>query len=275
MLIFTRYSWWVGAMVALAVFLAIAGQVGVLSPFQGVFLRVTSPIERLFGGVFDPVASYLADAGELGDLRNQNADLRLENERLQVRVAELQDEAARVTDLEAALGITSAATAEQLLPANVTARDSTIGHDVIRINVGSEHGIQNGQVVLSANGALIGTVTKVLPTQANVQLLSDSRSIVNAEIETSRIQGNVAGTLDHKLTFNRAQGEIKVGERVVTSGLGGLYPPGKVIGIVSEVSGTPQDLFRSVKVEPIVRLSTVETVLVITNFLPQRIDLDE
>ncbi|HET7737592.1 MAG TPA: rod shape-determining protein MreC, partial [Tepidiformaceae bacterium] len=209
------------------------------------------------------------------DLRDQNAELRLENERLQVRVAELQDEAARVADLEDALGITSEATAEQLLPANVTARDSTIGHDVIRINVGSEHGIVNGQVVLSANGALIGTVTKVLPTQANVQLLSDSRSIVNAEIETSRIQGNVAGTLDHKLTFNRAQGEIKVGERVVTSGLGGLYPPGKVIGIVSEVSGTPQDLFRSVKVEPIVRLSTVETVLVITNFLPQRIDLDE
>lgn len=275
MLIFTRYSWWVGTMIGFAVFLAIAGQVGVLSPFQGVFLRITSPVEGAFSAIFEPIASYLADAGELSSLRDENSQLRLENERLQVEVTALQGEKSRADDLEAALGITASSASDELLPADVTARDSSIGHDVIRINAGSNDGIAFGQVVLSVNGALIGTVTSVFANQANVQLLSDSRSIVNAEVETTRIQGNVAGTLDHRLTFNRAQGDIKVGERIVTSGLGGLYPAGKVIGIVSEVSGTPQDLFRSVKVEPIVRLSTVETVLVIKNFHPQRINLDE
>jgi rod shape-determining protein MreC len=60
----------------------------------------------------------------------------------------------------------------------------------------------------------------------------------------------------------------------VTSGLGGNYPPNLPIGRVSEVSGSSQDLFRKVTVEPLARLSTTNTVLVLTSFTPQRIGLE-
>lgn len=275
MLIFSRYSWWAGAMVAFAVFLAIASQVGVLSPFRGLFLDMTSPIQRGLSGVFDPVATYLADAGEIGSLRDENAQLRSENERLQNEVAELQADRARIEELEGALGIVSEATTETLVPATVIYTDYSPFTDVRVIDRGSADGIQYGMTVVSSQRSLVGTVVEVTEHQAEVRLISDSRSRVNAEIESTRVGGSVRGGPDRVIEFSLAQGEVKVGDQVVTSGLGNNYPKDIPIGTVSAVSGTPQDLFRDVEIEPRVRLSTVETVLVITSFVPQRIDIDE
>ena len=61
---------------------------------------------------------------------------------------------------------------------------------------------------------------------------------------------------------------------VMTSGLGGNYPPGIPIGRVTEVSGGQEELYPTVKLEPLVRLSTARTVLVLTSFTPRRINLD-
>jgi rod shape-determining protein MreC len=82
------------------------------------------------------------------------------------------------------------------------------------------------------------------------------------------------GTLTRGLSLGLSQQEVNVGDTVVTSGLGGNYPPDVPIGKVSAVSGTPQDLFRTISVEPTVRLSTVRTVLVNTTFVPQRINIE-
>ena len=128
-------------------------------------------------------------------------------------------------------------------------------------------------VVLSAQGTLIGTVTKTFPGSAFVRLISDSRSKVNAEVQESKVDGIIRGTPGRGLTFDLAHAEIKAGDTIITSGLGGNYPPGLPIGKVSTVSGTSQDLFRNVTVEPFVRLSTATTVLVLTSFTPQRISL--
>ena len=77
MLILNRYSWWVASMVGLALLLAIMTEVGLLSPFQGIFLRASAPFERVLTGIFSPVASVLSDAGELNDLQDENARLRI------------------------------------------------------------------------------------------------------------------------------------------------------------------------------------------------------
>lgn len=275
MLIFTRYSWWVGAMVALAVFLVLAGQVGVLSPFQSLFLKAASPLEAGMRTVFGPVASVLSDAGSIGELQDENQQLRLRNEELQNRVTQLEQDAVRVRELEQALGITRQFEAEDLLPANIIHRDASPFSDVAVIDRGKSSGIGSGMVVLSSQGTLIGTVTRSLDERAFIRLISDSKSRVNAEVLDTQVGGVVKGNPGHQLSFDLAQGDIKVGDRIVTSGLGGNYPRGRLIGVVTEVADTPQDVHRRVKVEPAVRLSTAETVLVLKSFVPQRVDLDE
>jgi len=275
MLIFSRYSWWVGAMVALALLLAVVGQAGILRPVQGAFLDITAPVTNLLSGVFRPVATLLSDAGSLHDLQDENRRLRLQNEDLQSQVVQLQRDSERAKELESALGIGQQSGAETRVAATIVNRISTPFEAVVSIDRGTNDGIRTGMVALSAQGTLIGTVTQAFPGSAFLRLITDSRSKVNAQIQESKVDGIVRGTPGRGLTFDLAQAEIKAGDTIISSGLGGNYPPGLPIGKVSAVSGSTQDLFRKVTVEPFVRLSTATTVLVLTSFTPQRISLTE
>jgi rod shape-determining protein MreC len=271
MLMFSRYTWWVGAMIALALLLAVMSQVGLMSPFQGLFVQVAAPFENVLTAVFEPVASSLANLGNLNDLQNENAKLRVENEDLHNQITTLQQDAQEVNDLREALKITQSAGADTRVAASVVGRDSSPFTETVSIDKGGNAGIRVGMVVLSAQGSLVGTVTTVNPNTAFVRLITDTRSKVNAQILESKALGIVQGNPGRTLTFDLSQADAKVGDTVITSGLGGYYPPDYAIGRVSDVSGTPQDLFRKVKVEPLVRVSTVSTVLVLTSFMPQRI----
>jgi rod shape-determining protein MreC len=274
MLIYSRYTWWIAAMLALAMFLGVAGQVGVLNPFQGLFLRMTGPVESLTLGIFEPVATVLSGAGDVDDLQDQNDRLRIENEELRNRIAELEQDTARLEELEQALGV-SQEEASVRLAANVVTRDLSSFAAVVRIDKGASDGIRAGMVVVSAQGTLLGTVTKALEDTSFVRLVTDTQSRVNARAVESSALGVVKGTPNRGLSFDLGQGDLKVGDIIVTSGLGGNYPEGIVIGRVSEVSGNSQDLFQKVTVEPGVRGSTAQTVFVRTDFVPQRLEVGE
>jgi rod shape-determining protein MreC len=273
MLVVSRYGWWIAGMLLLAVFLMLAGQVGVLQPFEGLFLRVSTPIERGLGTAFRPVSNVLSDAGGFDDLREENNLLRLENERLQNRIVELEQQNAQIPDLLEALGVSSSED-DTYTVARVIARDSSPFTDRVRIDQGTESGIRTGMVVFSAGASLVGTVVDAEDGYSWVRLITDAQSAVNGQVLESQINGSVQGHADRTLTFELTQGNVNVGDTIVTSGIGGNYPPGRTIGTVSAVSGTPQDISRTVTVEPLVRMGTLEIVQVLTSFESQRLDLD-
>lgn len=273
MLTLNRYSWWLGAMVGLAILLGVAGQVGVLSPVQGVFLRVTAPFEGIFTGIFRPVAGLLSSAGEVDDLRAENARLRVENEGLRNELAQRQQDAQRIKELEAALGLAQGDTSQSRLAANVVHRDSSPFSDVITIDRGSNDGVVKGMVVTSTQGSLMGTVTRVTPTRSFVRLITDTRSNVRAAVLGGEgADGILRGNPGRTLTLDLAQGDIKVGDTIITAGLGGAFPYGIPIGTVTSVEGSTQDLFPKVTVEPMTRLGTATTVLVLMSFVPETLD---
>ncbi len=260
-------------MIGFALFLALVGQVGVLSPVQGLFLQVSSPFEKVLNGTFRPVAGLLSNAGEIGSVRDENNRLRLENEDLRNQVAELQQNAAQIKDLQDALGLTQGDPDLKYLAGNIVHRDASPFTDVVTIDRGEGDGVQAGMVVLSTKGTLLGKVTKVTKTNAFVRLITDTQSRVTAEVLGTGADGSVRGTPGRGLSFDLAQGEIAVGDTLVTAGLGGSYPRGVPIGRVNAVSGTNQDLYKKVTLEPGVRISTAETVLVLTSFIPETLDL--
>lgn len=262
-------------MIGLAFLLAIMGQTGLLNPFQGMFLRATSPVENVLTAVFRPVASVLSDFDELGTLQDENNRLRLENEDLRNQIAGLQQDAQRVKELESLLQITEGGADETRVVANIVHRASTPFQQEVSIDRGSSAGIQVGMVVLSSQGSLMGTVTKVTSETSFVRLITDTRSKVRAEVAGTAADGIVRGTPDRGLILELAQGDIKVGDAVVTAGLGGNYPKGIPIGLVSEVSGTSQDLYKKVTIQPLVRLGTATTVLVNISFIPERLILED
>ena len=275
MLIFQRYQWWVASMIGLALFFALAGQVGALNPFQGVFLRVSSPFEAVLTGIFRPVAAVLSNVGDAGDLRDENNRLRLENEELRNQTIELQQNAEDIKGLREALGLTQDDTSVKYVAADIVHRDDSPFTDVVTINRGSADGVQVGMVVVSTKGSLMGKVTDVTSRFSFVRLITDTQSRVSAEILGTGADGSVKGTPNRGLSLDLAQGEIQVGDQVLTAGLGGGFPRGLPIGLVTSVTGTSQDLYRKVTVEPFVRVGTAENVLVRTDFIPESLGLDD
>ncbi|MFQ5382179.1 MAG: rod shape-determining protein MreC [Dehalococcoidia bacterium] len=152
---------------------------------------------------------------------------------------------------------------ESKILATVVHRDGSTFADTISIDRGSNDGIEEGMVVLSAQGSLLGSVTSALPGQSFVRLVTDSRSRVAGQATQSQAEGVVSGELGGGLTLALARAEVQVGDLIVTSGIGGGYPQGIPIATVSSVEGSAQELFRNVKLEPLVRPSTVRTVIVL------------
>lgn len=259
-------------MITLALFLTAASQVGALNPFQSTFLKAASPVQGALNGTFRPVANVLSNITRLNALEAENRALRVENADLQRQLAAAQVDSERVKELEQ-LVQTQGATTSKMVPANIVSRVAEPFTNVVSIDVGANDGVQAGMNVLSAQGWLVGTVYKVSADQSFVRLITDAKSRVNAQVSQSATDGSVRGGPNRTLTFELVQGDVNVGDIVTTSGLGGNYQAGIPIAKVTEVSGTSQDLYKTVKLEPLVRMSTTRTVLVLTSFIPQRLNV--
>ncbi len=249
------------------ILLALSG-IGVTRPVEDASYVLIGPLESGLRAVAQPLADIATNYTDIRDLTRENEALRTENERLSSEIARLREEATRQEQLERLLEVKEALSAEELLGAEILARDPSNLRELIAINRGSDDGIRTGMAVVTEGTTLVGTVTRVQSSHAWVALVTDVDSAVSALILESRDQGVVSGGYNRRLAmeFVSQDATVKEGDTVVTSGLGGTYPAGLVIGRVTGVSGDRQAVFRRVTVEPLASLSRVETVLVITSF---------
>jgi rod shape-determining protein MreC len=137
------------------------------------------------------------------------------------------------------------------------------------VDVGARVGIAENMPVITDRG-LVGRVTAVGPNLAQVLMLIDPASAVNAIVQNSRVTGLVRGNIDGTLTLERIPQDEKInpGDIVLTSGLGGNFPDKLVIGQVTEVLKRDQDMFQSARIRPTVDFGKLETMLIITSFKP-------
>jgi rod shape-determining protein MreC len=264
----TRPLTWFVSVVILGVAMTLFSHTAVSGGLRDVTQSAASPIEDVLHGLFAPVADLVTNIGTYNDVRRQNARLEEDNQRLTVQVAQLQEQAAQNSQLGDLAQIQRAQPDQRFVAASVIALDPSNLHDQLEIDRGSNQGLRNGMAVLGTGGALIGTVRTTLPDKAWIALITDSQSNVNALIAESRALAIVRGSVDRKLSMQFvAEGvDVKVGDTVLTSGLGGAYPAGFLLGHVSAVQGRPVDLFKTVSVEPAARLDSLEHVLILTSF---------
>jgi len=133
----------------------------------------------------------------------------------------------------------------------------------ITIDKGTGDGIAPDMAVISPVG-VVGRVVLPTPRAAKVQLLIDRDAAAGAIVERSRAQGVLVGTGTERLRLDHVPGtaEIKVGDRVVTSGIEGIYPKGFVIGQIESFERRAGE-FTAVMIRPAVEFSNLEVVLVV------------
>jgi len=219
------------------------------------------------------VQMFLNAPEDIARLQQINAELEAENSRLKFQNIELQQQVIEAQVLATLVDYARTRFESQYVAASVIGFDSNPFLRYVIINRGSDDGLRRGMPVVTNQG-LVGNIAAVAPKAARVQLITDSSAAVNVQLQESGEAAIIFGQLNGDIVLDRVPQSANVlpGELIVTSGLGGNYPPNLVVGQVTSVRKQDFDLFQTASIQPAVDFRQLEIVLVIVNFQP--IDLD-
>lgn len=120
-------------------------------------------------------------------------------------------------------------------------------------------------MVAVASVGPVGRVHRVFENGASVVLITDVNSAVAVRLQSSRIEGILEGRGDNTCYLKYVSKEVgvKAGDKLITSGLDGIYPAGLLIGIISDVQVEGEEMFKVIKVAPIQDIRAVEEVAIL------------
>jgi rod shape-determining protein MreC len=224
----------------------------ILSPFQNFFTQTIQSVS-------DSINHYFF----LVDVARQNDQLKLEVQRLINEKNQLIEHLASQKRL-AKLMAYDDDWEKKTVVASVIGRDATQWSKVVVINKGTQDGVEDHLAVITDAG-VIGQVIHAGLNTSKVLLIVDGRSAVDALFQDSRVSGVVVGMGDDEcqLKFVPNTADVKVGDLVLSSGLGEIFPKGLIIGKVSQVFRKKQGLFQEITLIPGSDLSRLEEVLVL------------
>ena len=282
-------SWLPLVLLIVGLLLLVFHESGLLTPVERAAHYVLDPLQRGLSNLTEGTGGVFETFREVRELRAEVEELRAQVEALQVENVRLREFEAEAQQLRALLNFTSDYPISTYLGAEVVSREAcdefpcgeTVGMDpnpylrYATINVGAQQGAEPGMSVVSGGAGLVGRISEVGPRTAKVRLLTDVDSAVAAILQTTRGTGLVVGQPDGSLqmAFIPQEEEVKVGDIVLTSGLGGQMPKGLVVGQVTDVQRREYETFQTATVRPAVDLTRLELALVITGF--EQVPLEE
>ena len=204
---------------------------------QAGFYQLLAPFLKSGSGFEKQITSVRSGLKSLEELEKDNANLRVENRSLRATNEALRDVEHEVNRLRHALNYRQRSEFK-LVPAQIITRDSATWWRTITINRGREDGVESDMPVLTDEG-LVGKTTTVSANISVILLVSDENCRVAATVEGTREQGivtgeRVAGAVAPMLDLNflSKQADLKPGQKVYTSGVGGVFPSGLLVGTV-------------------------------------------
>jgi rod shape-determining protein MreC len=235
---------------------------------RGYLKGAMAPVAVVTSGFLDWAGNGLALAGQAARLRSDNERLVADNASLRRQVAELQAAGRENADLRKALDFQKSF-GHRLLSAAVIGRAPDGLTRSITIGRGHGDGVAIGMVVVSGAG-LVGRVSEVSERSAVVQTLVDAASRVNSYTSKAALEGTVLGeggplAMD---ILPRPGVVVAPGEWVLTSGIGGLFPRGILVGQVTQFHRRDSATLERAEVAPAVDFASVSTVQVVADFTP-------
>ena len=241
-------------------------------------LNKLSYIENIFSNIIMPIQSgitYLKNkiAGNdnyfatIERLQEENEKLKQKNVQLEEKLRELEIIQAENLTLKEYVNLAEQYQSYKTVPAYIINKDTSNYSSIFVINVGENNGVKENMIVIAAEG-LVGHVISVTADTAKVQTLIDSSNIVSATLENSKDNVICRGMLEKnnlKATYISIDTVLTEGEKLYTSGMGGIYPKGIYIGEIEKINETKNITDRSFITKTAVDFKNLETVLVITN----------
>lgn len=227
-----------------------------LAPFQRAISWAGYQVNGVTSSVWELVSAYYQNEmlkSEVVQLRQQN-----------LQAGEYAAENIRLRNL---LNYKQSATQFDMMAAQVIGRESDTWTSMIVVNRGSSDGIAKNMPVVTESG-LVGLVVEVTNNASKVELILDPRCSVGTLIQRSRVAGIVQGSTETVLYPNMINipknADVIEGDTVVTSGFGGIYPKGLLVGTVGSLKSDGGGLLEIAVIEPAVDFQKLEDVMIIT-----------
>jgi rod shape-determining protein MreC len=226
-------------------------------------------VQEWFASRYLAVQDFLTAPRDITSLRSRNDELENQVSQLQTQVIELQQRVGETDILSALVDFSRSNPESTYKAASVIGRDPSPFLYYVIINRGSNDGIRRGMPVVTNQG-LVGRIDAVIADAARVQLITDPASSANVHMQNADTDAILLGSVTGDVTLDMISQDatVEAGDLILTSGLGGGYPPDLIVGQVVNTRKLDYELFQQATVQPAVDFSRLEIVLVITNFRP-------
>ena len=222
-----------------------------LGPFQSFATRMSAQVENIWNDYID-----------LWEIRDENKRLR----KTLIEYDKKFNEYAEVYSIY--LGLVEKLKFKQKEPfpsiiARVVGKDPSYWFQTIIVDRGEKDGIIKGMVARNENG-VVGQVTQVSPNYSKILLANAPSSAIDAMVQKNRVRGILkgAGQGGYILYYVLKNADIAVGDRIVTAGIGGIFPSGIPLGELSAVRKKQRGMFQEIEVEPSVDFQRLEVVFI-------------
>lgn len=251
--------------VSLILFVAYAreGNEGPLHSLQNTTSGMVTPLTAVGTTVGSLAVSGTMSVEDLTASDAAYNQLKENNQRLSQMVVELEEYRQEAARLESLIGLADAYGFTSIA-ARVVGYSTDSYNRSITLDAGSASGIKTGMPVMGATG-VIGQVVSTTPATCNVRLLTDAQSGVSVLVQSSRAEGIVRGSVEGTLYLEGIDDtvELSEGDVVITSGLGGGYYRGLVVGMITKIEQRPGSLSRTIVVTPNASFSNISEALVV------------
>jgi rod shape-determining protein MreC len=233
------------------------------NPAEQFVIEITAPFQKLIKQTTKSTEELWLNYFRLVDVHHENTQLKNEIHELKMANSRYRELLATQERLEELLQFKQTIN-RPVLAAQVIGRDPTGWFKSVIIDKGKWAGLRLDMPVVNAFG-VVGRVVSVSSNYAKVLLIIDQNSAVDCLVQRSRDRGMLKGLMSEicKLDYMAKSNDITVGDIVVTSGLGGVFPKGLPVGRILDVKEISGELFKDIKIRTAVDFSKLEEVLVI------------
>ncbi|HWR40482.1 MAG TPA: rod shape-determining protein MreC [Patescibacteria group bacterium] len=231
-------------------------------------VTILSPLESVTSSVANQLRRTSSFTGDIMTVYRDNQTLKAENEELRRNVVNVQEVLAENARLRTLLDYKKGAQQFDMVTATVIARDPGTWTNVILINKGLADGLAKDMPVVTGQG-LVGNIVSVYDRAAKVQLILDPRSAAGGLVQRPEsrvaaiVEGNAANPMAPRMINLARDADVIKGDKIITSGFGGIYPKGLLIGEVADVVNGEGGLLKYAVLRPGVDFDRLEEVMVV------------
>lgn len=238
---------------------------GLTEGVKNFFYSFSSPLQKTFWKWGGGLSNFFGAIHDIKNLKKENTELSLKIQELLAENISLKEIEKENQSLREALNI-GLEKEFKLGIAEITGKD--ISQDALLISKGKSDGLIQGMPVITRQKILLGRIDKVYNNYSSILLISNKRNSFDAKLAEKEILGLVKGQGNLKLSFDLVpkDKEIKQGDLIVTTSLGGLFPNGLLIGKIESVNKTDIEPFQNAEVSLMFNFNNLEKVFIILNF---------